>query len=49
MAIVGGVLTVFALIDGAIFSGSRRLGGKGANGKGEHEVSGYAGLNGKLL
>lgn len=45
MAIVGGVLTVFALVDGAIFSGSRRLG----KGKGDGDGSEYAGLNGKLL
>lgn len=44
MAIVGGVLTVFALIDGVIFTGSKRL-----NGKDDKDGSEYVGLNGKLL
>lgn len=45
MAIVGGVLTVFQIIDSAIFSGRRVLTGKGK----ESSDGGYGGLNGKLL
>jgi len=44
MAIVGGVLTVFQIIDSAIFSGRRVLTGKKGDGDGS-----YGGLNGKLL
>ncbi|KAL7413427.1 ER to Golgi transport-related protein [Mrakia frigida] len=47
MAIVGGVLTVFQIIDSAIFSGRRVLTGK--KGDSSSGDGGYGGLNGKLL
>lgn len=42
MAIVGGVLTLFQILDSLIFSGKKKL-------KGEKESDGYGGLNGKLI
>jgi hypothetical protein len=43
MAIVGGVLTVFQLLDSMIFNGKKRLKGE------KNEAEGYGSRNGKLM